>query len=158
MSVYDRAAAVRYAREWAFRRNPRYLDFEELGGDCTNYASQCIFAGCGEMNFAPNGWFYIDGTRRAPSWTDVDRLASFLLSNQGPGPHARLASPLTVAPGDVAQLGHANGDFFHTPVIVAVTEAEIYIAAHSSDEWMRPLSDYDRERTRFLHILGSDER
>ena len=38
---YDRARAVRYAHRWAYGRNPRFYDYEELGGDCTNFASQC---------------------------------------------------------------------------------------------------------------------
>ena len=28
---YDREAAVRYAHQWAFSRNPRYFDYEQLG-------------------------------------------------------------------------------------------------------------------------------
>lgn len=39
---YDRQAAFEYAKNWAFRRNPRYYNFEKIGGDCTNFASQCI--------------------------------------------------------------------------------------------------------------------
>ena len=42
---YDRSAAVTYAHRWAFGRNPRYYNFDELGGDCTNFASQCLYAG-----------------------------------------------------------------------------------------------------------------
>ena len=42
---YDRDAAVAYARRWALSRNPLYYDFEDIGGDCTNFASQYIFAG-----------------------------------------------------------------------------------------------------------------
>ena len=37
---YDRRAAVRYANRWAFGRNPAYYDYEEVGGDCTSFASQ----------------------------------------------------------------------------------------------------------------------
>ncbi len=157
MSVYNREAAVRYAETWALRRNPRYLDFELLGGDCTNFASQCLYAGCGEMRFGQDGWYYETGYRRTPSWTDVDLLYNFLVGNRGVGPHARLITAAQAMPGDLVQLGHANGDFYHSPVIVAVAPDEIYVAAHSSDEWMRPLSDYDRERTRFLRIEGSSE-
>ena len=39
---YDRAAAVLYAHRWAYGRNPAFYDYEELGGDCTNFASQCL--------------------------------------------------------------------------------------------------------------------
>lgn len=36
---YDRNKAVDYANKWAMSRNPRYLDFHGLGGDCTNVKS-----------------------------------------------------------------------------------------------------------------------
>ena len=42
---YNRRAAVAYARRWAFARNPKYYNFDKLGGDCTNFASQCIYGG-----------------------------------------------------------------------------------------------------------------
>ena len=65
---YDRAAALAYARKWALGRNPAYYDFSRIGGDCTNFASQCIFAGAGEMNFTPTfGWFYRSANDRTPS-------------------------------------------------------------------------------------------
>ena len=55
---YRREAAVEYAKKWAMGRNPRYLDFENFGGDCTNFASQCIYAGSGIMNYTPvMGWY-----------------------------------------------------------------------------------------------------
>ena len=81
---YDRFRAVAYALRWALSRNPRYYDFEDIGGDCTNYVSQCLFAGCGVMNYAPeNGWYYINPDDRAPSWTSVELLRRFLLNNGG---------------------------------------------------------------------------
>ena len=45
MSVhqYDRNRAVEYAHKWAYGRNPAYYDFEYLGGDCTNFASEVIY-------------------------------------------------------------------------------------------------------------------
>ena len=39
---YNRAAAVAYAHKWAYGRNPQYYDYEEIGGDCTNYAYQFL--------------------------------------------------------------------------------------------------------------------
>ena len=44
---YDREAAVAYAHRWAFGRNPAYSNFDGMGGDCTNFASQCLYAGTG---------------------------------------------------------------------------------------------------------------
>ena len=76
---YDRRSAVAYAREWAFRRNPRFLDFSEIGGDCTNFVSQCLYAGSGVMNFTPVfGWYYLSSSNRTASWTGVEYLYNFL--------------------------------------------------------------------------------
>ncbi len=86
---YERSAVVEYAKKWALPRNPAYLDFEELGGDCTNFASQCIYAGSGVMNWTPvMGWYYASSNHRTASWTGVEYLYRFLTSNQGPGPYA----------------------------------------------------------------------
>ncbi len=69
---YDRASAVAYARYWALSRNPAYYDFENLGGDCTNFASQSICAGAKVMNFTPDtGWYYRSAADRAAAWSGV---------------------------------------------------------------------------------------
>lgn len=56
---YDRAQAVAYARRWALSRNPLFYDFTGIGGDCTNFVSQCLLAGCCVMDYEPVfGWYY----------------------------------------------------------------------------------------------------
>ena len=52
---YDRMAAVEYARKWALGRNPKFRDYEEWGGNCTNFISQCINAGGIPMDPYGNG-------------------------------------------------------------------------------------------------------
>lgn len=42
---YNRENAIQYTKKWAYSRNPKYYDFDSIGGDCTNFVSQCIFAG-----------------------------------------------------------------------------------------------------------------
>ena len=87
---YDRAAAVRYAHIWAYGRNPRYYDYEGIGGDCTNFASQCIYAGAGVMNYTPTfGWYYINANDKAPAWTGVEYLYN-LLTRRTPSAQSRL--------------------------------------------------------------------
>ena len=44
---YNRQKCLEYANQWALSRNPKYYDYEKIGGDCTNFASQCIYAGSG---------------------------------------------------------------------------------------------------------------
>ena len=74
---YNRQAAFNYAKEWAFKRNPKFYNFNNIGGDCTNFASQCIYAGAGIMNYTPTfGWYYISINDRSPSWTGVEYLCS----------------------------------------------------------------------------------
>ena len=88
--TYDREAAISYAAKWAFQRNPKYYDFHGIGGDCTNFVSQCIYAGAKVMNFTPTfGWYYISPDDRTPvSYTHLDVykrqvLASAILGTLG---------------------------------------------------------------------------
>ena len=48
---YNRLKAVEYAKRWAYKRNPKYYNFDEIGGDCTSFISQCIYEGSGIMNY-----------------------------------------------------------------------------------------------------------
>lgn len=151
---YDEAAAVAYARRWALLRNPAYLDFHGLGGDCTNFVSQCLYAGAGVMNRTPvYGWYYLTGNDRTASWAGVEYLYRFLTANKGPGPYAQEVGREEAVPGDVVQLGDLSG-YTHAALIVDVRQGECYVAAHTLDSWMRPLSSYRQPARRFLHILG----
>ena len=152
---YDRQAAFEYAKKWALRRNPRFYNFENIGGDCTNFASQCIYAGAGVMNYTPTfGWYYIDINNRAPAWTGVEYLYNFLTSSEADGPFAENAPLDKLEVGDIVQLGTATGDYYHSPVVVAMRNGKIYVAAHTYDAFMRPLSSYNYARARGIHILG----
>lgn len=152
---YDRQAAFEYAKKWAFRRNPRFYNFENIGGDCTNFASQCIYAGAGVMNYTPTfGWYYIDINNRAPAWTGVEYLYNFLTSSEADGPFAENAPLDKLEVGDIVQLGTATGDYYHSPVVVAMRNGKIYVSAHTYDAFMRPLSSYNYARARGIHILG----
>ncbi len=153
--LYDRAAAVAYAKKWAFGRNPKFYDFSKIGGDCTNFASQCIYAGAGVMNYTPVlGWFYKSANDRTASWTGVEYLYNFLVNNKGEGPFAEEAPLEELEVGDIVQLGRATGDFYHSPVVVSVSGGRILVAAHSYDAYNKPLYSYNFQQVRGLHILG----
>ena len=157
---YNREAAVAYAYTWAYRRNPAYFDFSGIGGDCTNFASQCIYAGAGVMNFTPlYGWFYRTANDRTPSWTGVQYLYDFLTRNLGAGPFATEVSLSQLEPGDVVQLAIDREDRYqHTPVVVRIdgepSLTNVLVAAHSNDVDYRPLSTYNIRKIRCLHIEG----
>ena len=151
---YDRNIAVAYARRWAQNRNPAYYDFENIGGDCTNFASQCIYAGARVMNHTPTmGWYYISVSSRTPSWTGVKYLYDFLINNRSVGPYAREVSQDEVMPGDIVQLGNNDGIYYHSPIITTVTPS-ILVAAHSYDALDKPLSSYIYNKARYIHIIG----
>ena len=159
---YDRFAGVAYAHRWAYERNPKYMNFDELGGDCTNFASQCLYAGAGVMNFTPTfGWYYNSGKDRAPAWTGVPYFFNFLTRKQKtPGPFGREVLLEQVEPGDFIQLrfsGHQ--EFSHNPIGVEIKRengpGSILVAAHSQDTDFRPLSTYPYVQLRCIHILGT---
>ena len=158
---YDRYAAVAYAHRWAYGRNPAYYDYEELGGDCTNYASQCLYAGTGVMNFTPVfGWYYRDANDKAPAWTGVEYFRNFMLrKEENVGPFAVESNLEGMEPGDFVQLDLGKGRFSHTPIIVAIgsqpTLWNTLVAAHSYDVDYRPLATYEFQTIRYLHILGA---
>ena len=157
---YNRGAAVRYAHQWAYSRNPRYYDYEEIGGDCTNFASQCLYAGAHVMDYTPDlGWYYVNANRKAPAWTGVPYLYNYLTrSRPTPGPAAREAPILELEPGDIVQLSFDGRRWAHSPVVVSVAAPispdNILVAAHSEDADYRPLSTYEFAAARFLHVLG----
>lgn len=151
---YDRIAARNYAVRWALSRNPEYYDFNDIGGDCTNFASQCIYAGSGVMNFSKdNGWYYIDLNNRSPSWSSTRFLYEFLVSNKGVGPFGSLSSIEKISPGDIIQLGDENNVFYHT-IVVLSNYTNIYVASHSYDALFKPLSSYSFYQARFIKIDG----
>lgn len=170
---YNRNEVVAYARKWAFSRNPAYYNFNNVGGDCTNFASQCLFAGCGVMNYTRDvGWYYRSSNDRAAAWTGVEYFARFLIGNlgnaeygdptdlsqvvgSGLGPFATEVSLDELKIGDFIQFGRATGDFYHTPVVVGFARGVPLLATHSYDSFNRPLTSYQYERLRCLHILGA---
>ena len=84
---YIRERAVEYASRWAFSRNPLFYDYTGIGGNCTNFVSQCVYAGSCTMNFtAIFGWYYLSDKERTASWTGVEFFYNFMTGNKGPAP------------------------------------------------------------------------
>lgn len=158
---YNRIKAVEYALRWAYSRNPRFYDFEDLGGDCTNYVSQCLYAGCGVMNYSgfENGWYYINGNDRSASWTGVQYLKRFLLTNKGTGVYGEEVPVEKAEPGDVIQFRNNMGILYHSVIVSyvkkPVSPENIFICAHSYDARDRKLSTYNYAKAEAIHIIGA---
>lgn len=158
---YDRNKAVAYAHRWAYGRNPLYADFSKMGGDCTNFISQCIRAGGASMNYTENtGWYYTSLRNRSPSWTGVQPLYRFLTTNRGKGPYARNAAAAEMQPADIVQLSFNGGaSFGHSLFIVRTGDppdpGNILVATHTYDSDNRPLDSWQDVVYRFIHIIGT---
>ncbi|GHV46313.1 hypothetical protein FACS189499_01190 [Clostridia bacterium] len=152
---YDRNAAVRYAEKWALSRNPDFYDFENIGGDCTNFISQCLFAGSGVMNYRK--WFYDSLSSRSPSWSSVELLHDFLIENTGAGPGGHETDISSMKPGDVIQLSFDGVHYEHSLMVVTAgsppLSENIEICAHTYDSLNRKLLTYSYISARFISIF-----
>lgn len=156
---YNREKALQYARKWAMDRNPRYYNFDAVGGDCTSFISQVIYAGSGIMNYSQNGWYYRNGNNKSPSWSGVEYLHKFLVNNKGVGPYGREVEISEIEKGDLIQLSFDGVRFHHSLVIVDIVNniknfSNILIASHTEDSLNRRLSTYTFNKIRFIKIDG----
>ena len=161
--TYDRAKAISYALIWWNSRNPLFYDFENIGGDCTNFVSQCLLYGGLKMHY--NEWFFRNINHRSPSWSGVNEFCNFLLTNQvDTSPIGVLSSISQVTEGDIVQLtlgGHST--FHHSMLITKInhekepsnrTFDDIFITCHTVDAKNVMLSAYDIKDIRFIKILN----
>lgn len=155
---YNRTNAVNYAGIWALKRNPRYLDFSNMGGDCTNFISQCLYVGSNIMNYTNiYGWYYNNANHRSASWTGVEYLYNFLISNKKAGVFATKTTIHNMMLGDIIQLGNQS-HFYHSLIVTGIGSKPDYdnvlVSTHSDDFHLRPLYTYSYSAIRFLHIEG----
>lgn len=131
---YDRTSAINYAQKWALSRNPKYYNFDSVGGDCTSFVSQCLFAGSKKMNYSHvNGWYY----------------------NNGYGPRGQELSQAEIMPGDIAQLSFDGTTFGHSLFIINVNGPSlnnIAVATHTYDVLGKKIGEYNFLKVRFIHI------
>ena len=152
---YNRENAVAYARKYAFSQNSLFANFAGIGGNCTNFVSQCIYAGSCEMNYKPTfGWYFISLDERSPSWSGVEYFYNFMIENADLGPFGRVATSDELENGDVIQLGRQEEGYYHTLLVVGFNGEDILVAAQTDNAYLRPLSTYDYDYARYIKILG----
>lgn len=152
--IYDRQKSIEYAKKWAYGRNPKYYNFDPVGGDCTSFISQCIYAGSGIMNYNQYGWFYKNGNNKSPSWSGVEYLYKFLTQNKGVGPYGEEVGVQSIQKGDVIQLSFDGKIYGHSLLIVEKDLNKILIATHTQDEYGRNIATYNFNKIRYIHING----
>jgi hypothetical protein len=151
---YARESAVAYARRWALERNPKYHNFVGQGGDCTNFVSQCIYAGACQMDYRRTfGWYYASVNNRSPAWTGVPFLYRYLTRGDGVRSLCLGGRTGRSAARDVIQLGRADGRYYHSCSSPNAVRRAIWWRPirRRAD---RPLHSYSFARARYLHIDG----
>lgn len=152
MSFYNSKIAVEYAKKWALSRNPAYYNYDNVGGDCTNFISQCLYAGKREMNYRGYGWYYKNANNKSASWTGVEYLYKFLINNKNEGPRGSLIEKEKLELGDLIQLSFDGVVYGHTLIVSEIRDDNIKICAHTVDSKNRDLDTYNYKKIRYLHI------
>lgn len=132
MSIYKRQNAVLYAKKYAINPNPKWGNYEKYGGDCTNFVSQCLYAG--EIPFNHTGkdimkqWYWYSDVYRTPSFTSANALKDYMLSKDRMGIVVSLSHIEEMEVGDIVQLGtleKTTHSMLVTDVIYDVTDKKI---------------------------------
>lgn len=147
----DRVTAVKYARDNALIINPQWGNYESMGGDCTNFTSQCLYNG--KVPFDSSGtykWYWYSDSNRVPPWTGATEFRQYALGNNSAttnnyGLYAKASSWGYVIQSDIVQLGGSSP--YHSMFISAIV-ADLYdnitdylICQHSTSAQER-LKDY----------------
>ncbi|WLR42709.1 amidase domain-containing protein [Bacillus carboniphilus] len=117
--IYDRLAAVQYAERWWNDTNASFHSFDV---NCTNFVSQCLYAGDAMMIGYPNrtkGWWMQSGSW-SYSWTVAHAMSMFLPNSKSGLRATQLDDPSQLSPGDVICYDfEGDGRFNHTTIVVA---------------------------------------
>ncbi len=158
--MYNREKAVEYAYKWWNNRNPVFFNFDDFGGDCTNFISQCLYYGGIDMNIVNSPfWFYKNSYNRSYSWTGVVEFFDFVTQNKtNLGPKAKVVTINEIEIGDVVQMLQNGNRFHHNLLITKIqglkTLDNIFVTCHTNDAKDKRLSDYYFQQIRFLKILN----
>jgi len=166
LQEYNREKAVAYAKKWALSHNPAYANYEEYGGDCTNYISQCIEHGNIPLDnigeHVLKKWYWYSDNYRTPTWTAAEPFYKYIIGNnkentQNFGIYARIATYNELELGDIVQLVY-EGRAIHTMIVTNIIlegdyVVDYYISQHTYDLLDYPLSLKEGEK-RYIKILG----
>lgn len=139
--LYNSHLACQYAQKYALNYNNNYKNFNDSGGDCTNFISQCIHTG--GLNETYNWKPY------NKNWITVNGLYSHLIKH-----HATdIYNKELYSPGDIVQFySNSKGYFSHSGIITYSIPRNNYLyCCHTYDKLNFPLSEiypifYDKLR------------
>ncbi|MBC3889146.1 hypothetical protein GH810_12550 [Acetobacterium paludosum] len=176
---YDAAAAVKYAMAWVdpekvIRNENKYSAYDEYGGNCNNYISQCLFAGGIPMDYigdVDTQWKWYGETvdldetdsGRSPAWTGVEEFYTYASENTGYGLAAIVDDNVfSGSAGDILQYGQ-DDEWLHSVIITKViTDSngnmlDYLINSNTTDRINYPASAYGYSDLRLIKIEGWNE-
>ncbi|WP_169729993.1 amidase domain-containing protein [Thermicanus aegyptius] len=134
--TYDRQKAVSYADLWWNKPNPQYIYFGDE--DCTNYVSQCLFAGGVPMQYGRDrnaGWWYRFSSppSYSYSWAVAHSLKVFLETSISGVKGVPVEHPQQLEVGDVICYDFdGDGRWQHNALVVDFNmKGEPLINTHS---------------------------
>lgn len=150
--LYNNLAAVDYAKKYALTPNKNYMFFDyfsnNVGGDCTNFLSQCLYAGSAQMVYYPNSWYY-KRLINPPyyncsfSWSVAHSLYWFLKNNdkiRAAGPKGHETTPNNIALGDLIFFENLNHHIFHGAIVTDFTsDGKPLLSQHTSNALNIPI-------------------
>lgn len=172
---YDREKAYNYAKKYVINKNPKWMDYASIGGNCQNYASQVIYAGGVPMdiigspelqwkNYSSELDESNNKTGRSSSWTTVPNFYKYAKNNDGFGLCANVdINPFYAEKGDVGQVGY-DESYRHSVVIIGNIKNEnneivdLLINSNSVNLENYPLSGYVYPYKRIIKIFGWNEK
>lgn len=163
-STYNASAAVAYAVQYAIIPNSAYADFTNSGGDCTNFISQCLYAGGIVQHvgtaYTESCWFYQSSTNRSYSWTGANSFRNYITSSVSKI-NMTSSSWSSVVPGDIIQLMN-SGSATHSMIVSNLVygssgRSDLLVCAHTTNRQNVSLAQYySTFPTKvYYHINGS---
>lgn len=137
--VYSRIDAVRYAEKYAINYNKKYIFFgvhQRIGGDCTNFVSQCLHAGGAPYSYdRRNSWWYNPGYKEicSLSWSVAHSLYWYLMKNHEKrlrGIKGYETDVSSIEPGDLVFYENKRGLIFHSAIVTGFKNVPL-ISQHS---------------------------
>ena len=134
---YDALEAVKYAeRYW----NDHHFAYPVFANDCTNFISQCLYAGGAKMHgeSRTSGWWIRNGSW-SYSWTTAHALYLYLKHAKSGLRGVFVSDPRELLLGDIICYDfEGDGRFNHTTIVVNKNaEGEPFVNAHTTNSRQR---------------------
>lgn len=171
---YNRKMSIDYMNKYYNSYNKKYYDYTNLGGNCTNYASQILnFSGIPFSKVISNptyqNWYYFGPNypnQRTSTWTGATMFRKYFGDIQGIGQKVAKSMKtytisqaiddfsdivLMVLPGDIISHGHNLDTSYHTQIVYKVDYANNDIIVSQNTSNSKSISLYEYLKLRKLN-------